>query len=100
MPNRRRHWCAILHQRGRERLDAHPSAFRPLRRQCRAARRHGCRIAIPAAEDDKVRHWDEDALSYRATGHVARALRTTSWCAAAMCCAWETSTGRPGRAGP
>lgn len=29
---------------------------------------HGCRIAIPAAEADKVRHWDEDALSYRATG--------------------------------
>ncbi|MGZ3352802.1 MAG: MBL fold metallo-hydrolase, partial [Xanthobacteraceae bacterium] len=28
----------------------------------------GCRIAIPAAEADKVRSWDEDALSYRATG--------------------------------
>ena len=28
----------------------------------------GCRIAIPAFEADKVRDWDEDALSYRATG--------------------------------
>jgi len=27
-----------------------------------------CRIAIPAAEADKVRDWDEVALSYRATG--------------------------------
>jgi glyoxylase-like metal-dependent hydrolase (beta-lactamase superfamily II) len=35
-----------------------------------AALRHafGSRIAIPACEADKVRHWDEDALSYRATG--------------------------------
>lgn len=30
--------------------------------------RHGCRITIPAAEADKVARWDEDALSYRATG--------------------------------
>ncbi|QYF95143.1 MBL fold metallo-hydrolase [Massilia sp. PAMC28688] len=30
--------------------------------------RHGCSIAIPAAEADKVRQWDEDALSYKATG--------------------------------
>jgi glyoxylase-like metal-dependent hydrolase (beta-lactamase superfamily II) len=29
---------------------------------------YGCRIAVPAAEVDKVRDWDEDALSYRATG--------------------------------
>jgi glyoxylase-like metal-dependent hydrolase (beta-lactamase superfamily II) len=28
----------------------------------------GCRIAIPVFEADKVRAWDEDALSYRATG--------------------------------
>lgn len=28
----------------------------------------GCRIAIPAAEADTVRAWDEEALSYRATG--------------------------------
>lgn len=27
-----------------------------------------CRIAIPAFEADKVRAWDEEALSYRATG--------------------------------
>lgn len=27
-----------------------------------------CRIAIPVAEADKVRAWDEEALSYRATG--------------------------------
>jgi glyoxylase-like metal-dependent hydrolase (beta-lactamase superfamily II) len=35
-----------------------------------AALRHafGSRIAIPAFEADKVRNWDEDALSYRATG--------------------------------
>jgi glyoxylase-like metal-dependent hydrolase (beta-lactamase superfamily II) len=33
----------------------------------------GCRIAIPAFEAGKVRAWDEDALSYRATGqHCAR----------------------------
>jgi glyoxylase-like metal-dependent hydrolase (beta-lactamase superfamily II) len=30
--------------------------------------RHGCRTLIPAAEADKVRDWDEDALSYKATG--------------------------------
>jgi glyoxylase-like metal-dependent hydrolase (beta-lactamase superfamily II) len=28
----------------------------------------GCRVAIPAFEADKVASWDEDALSYRATG--------------------------------
>lgn len=28
----------------------------------------GCRIAIPFADADKVAAWDEDALSYRATG--------------------------------
>jgi glyoxylase-like metal-dependent hydrolase (beta-lactamase superfamily II) len=28
----------------------------------------GCRIAVPVFEADKVRNWDEDALSYRATG--------------------------------
>jgi glyoxylase-like metal-dependent hydrolase (beta-lactamase superfamily II) len=28
----------------------------------------GCRIAIPVSEAAKVRAWDEDALSYRATG--------------------------------
>jgi glyoxylase-like metal-dependent hydrolase (beta-lactamase superfamily II) len=35
-----------------------------------AALRHafGSRIAIPACEAGKVRHWDEDALSYRDTG--------------------------------
>jgi len=29
---------------------------------------YGCRVAIPALEADKVARWDEDALSYRATG--------------------------------
>jgi glyoxylase-like metal-dependent hydrolase (beta-lactamase superfamily II) len=29
---------------------------------------YGCRTLIPAAERDKVRAWDEEALSYRATG--------------------------------
>ena len=29
---------------------------------------HGCRTVIPAAEADKVARWDEDALSYKATG--------------------------------
>lgn len=29
---------------------------------------YGCRVAIPAADADKVAGWDEDALSYRATG--------------------------------
>lgn len=28
---------------------------------------YGCRIAVPAAEADKVAAWDEDALSFRAT---------------------------------
>jgi glyoxylase-like metal-dependent hydrolase (beta-lactamase superfamily II) len=28
----------------------------------------GCRIAIPVCEAEKVRTWDEEALSYRATG--------------------------------
>ena len=30
--------------------------------------RHGCGIAIPVGEADKVARWDEEALSYRATG--------------------------------
>ncbi len=30
--------------------------------------RYGCTTLIPAAEADKVRAWDEDALSYKATG--------------------------------
>jgi glyoxylase-like metal-dependent hydrolase (beta-lactamase superfamily II) len=30
--------------------------------------RYGCRTTIPAAEAGKVRAWDEDALSYAATG--------------------------------
>jgi len=29
---------------------------------------YGCHTAIPVAEADKVRYWDEDALSFRATG--------------------------------
>ena len=29
---------------------------------------YGCHTAIPAAEADKVARWDEEALSYRATG--------------------------------
>ncbi len=61
----------VLHQRGRERLDLlinthlhsdHCGGNAALQ----AA--HHCRIAIPAAEADKVRHWDETALSYQATG--------------------------------
>jgi glyoxylase-like metal-dependent hydrolase (beta-lactamase superfamily II) len=35
----------------------------------------GCRIAIPAAEADKIRDWDEDALSYRATGQQCARFR-------------------------
>lgn len=31
-------------------------------------RRYGCRTVIPAAEAAKVRAWDEDALTYAATG--------------------------------
>lgn len=31
-------------------------------------RHYGCKTAIPAAEADAVRHWDEARLSYRATG--------------------------------
>jgi glyoxylase-like metal-dependent hydrolase (beta-lactamase superfamily II) len=29
---------------------------------------YGCRTSIPAAEADKVRHWDTEALSFKATG--------------------------------
>jgi len=29
---------------------------------------YGCRTSIPAAEADKVRAWDEEALTYKATG--------------------------------
>ncbi|MFZ4877113.1 MBL fold metallo-hydrolase [Janthinobacterium sp. Mn2066] len=29
---------------------------------------YGCHTAIPASEADKVRHWDVDALSFKATG--------------------------------
>lgn len=32
--------------------------------------RYGCRTAIPAAEAEKVRAWDDDALTYRATGQL------------------------------
>jgi len=31
-------------------------------------RRYACRTAIPAAEADKVRRWDTEALSFKATG--------------------------------
>jgi len=31
-------------------------------------RTYACRTSIPAAEADKVRAWDEDALTYKATG--------------------------------
>ena len=31
-------------------------------------RAYACRTSIPAAEADKVRAWDEDALTYKATG--------------------------------
>lgn len=34
-----------------------------------------CRIAIPAFEADKVRTWNEDALSYRATGQQCARFR-------------------------
>lgn len=36
---------------------------------------YGCRIAIPAAESPKVAAWDEDALSYRATGQQCARFR-------------------------
>lgn len=38
-------------------------------------RAFGCRTAIPAAEAAKVRSWDEDALSYRATGQQCERFR-------------------------
>ncbi|QDD66903.1 MBL fold metallo-hydrolase [Herbaspirillum seropedicae] len=61
----------VLAQRGRPRLDLlvnthlhsdHCGGNAALQQE------YHCRIAIPAAEEEKVRHWDEDALSYRATG--------------------------------
>lgn len=61
----------VLHQRGRTHLDRlvnthlhsdHCGGNAALQ----AA--YGCRTLIPAAEADKVACWDEDALSYRATG--------------------------------
>jgi glyoxylase-like metal-dependent hydrolase (beta-lactamase superfamily II) len=30
---------------------------------------YGCHTSIPAAEADNVRHWDTEALSFKATGH-------------------------------
>jgi glyoxylase-like metal-dependent hydrolase (beta-lactamase superfamily II) len=36
---------------------------------------HGCRTIIPAAEAPAVRDWDEDALSYRATGQQCPRFR-------------------------
>ena len=36
---------------------------------------YGCRTTIPAAEADKVRAWDEDALSYAATGQQCARFR-------------------------
>ncbi|WP_050469627.1 MBL fold metallo-hydrolase [Herbaspirillum chlorophenolicum] len=66
----------VLHQRGRGKLDLllnthlhsdHCGGNAALQ----AA--YGCRTAIPAAEAQKVGAWDEEALSYRATGqHCAR----------------------------
>ncbi|MCP3658719.1 MULTISPECIES: MBL fold metallo-hydrolase [Herbaspirillum] len=61
----------VLHQRGRERLDVLLNTHLHSDHCGGNAALHaayGCRIAIPAAEDAKVRQWDEDALSYRATG--------------------------------
>lgn len=37
--------------------------------------RYGCRISIPAAEVDKVAHWDQTALSYYATGQQCPRFR-------------------------
>lgn len=66
----------VLHQRGRGKLDLllnthlhsdHCGGNAALQDA------YGCRTAIPAAEAQKVGAWDEDALSYRATGqHCAR----------------------------
>lgn len=39
-----------------------------------------CRITIPAAEADKVARWDEDALSYRATGQQCPPFRFDDTC--------------------
>lgn len=36
---------------------------------------YGCRTTIPAAEADKVRAWDQAALSYRATGQQCARFR-------------------------
>lgn len=61
----------VLAQRGRPRLDLlvnthlhsdHCGGNAALHAE------HGCQIAIPAAEAPKVQHWDEQALSFRATG--------------------------------
>lgn len=38
-------------------------------------RTYACRTAIPVAEVDKVRAWDEDALSYKATGQQCERFR-------------------------
>ena len=64
----------VLHQRGRERLDVLLNTHLHSDHCGGNAALHaayGCRIAIPAAEDAKVRQWDEDALSYRATGQLS-----------------------------
>lgn len=38
-------------------------------------RAYACRTAIPVSEVDKVRAWDEDALSYKATGQQCERFR-------------------------
>jgi glyoxylase-like metal-dependent hydrolase (beta-lactamase superfamily II) len=38
---------------------------------------YGCKTSIPVAEADKVRHWDVEALSFKATASAATASRLT-----------------------
>ncbi|MBV8623844.1 MAG: MBL fold metallo-hydrolase [Herbaspirillum sp.] len=70
----------VLAQRGRTRLDLlvnthlhsdHCGGNAALQAE------HDCRIAIPAAEAEKVDRWDEAALSYRATGQRCPRFRHT-----------------------
>jgi glyoxylase-like metal-dependent hydrolase (beta-lactamase superfamily II) len=56
----------------------------------------GCRIAIPVFEADKVRAWDEEALSYRATGQQCPRFSFDDTIAPGdMTERWATWTGRP-----
>ena len=51
----------------------------------------GCAIDVPSAEADKVDRWDEDALTYRATGQQCPRFRRTGLVSAGGALTWGHS---------